>query len=99
MEISTSPSSFMELSVVNFEKDLGIWTTSTLKPSLHCDKADVNAAKFLGLLKRTFSAISKDLFIFLYMIYVRPHLEYCVQLWCLFSSAHCYFRKSAKTSD
>ena len=61
---------------MNFEKDLGIWTTSTLKPSLHCDKAAAKATKFLGLLKRTFSAI---LFIFLY---VRPHLEYCVQLWC-----------------
>ena len=36
----------------------------------------------LGLLKWTFSAISKDLFIFLYKTYVRPHLEYCIQLWC-----------------
>ena len=68
MKISTSPGSFMELSEVNFEKDLtGVWRTSTLKPSLHCDKAAAaNATKFLGLLKRTFSAISKDLFIFLY---------------------------------
>ena len=60
MEISTSPGSFMELSKVNFEKDLacmGVWTTSTLKPSLHCDKAAAaNVTKFLGLLKRTFSA-------------------------------------------
>ena len=30
----------------------------------------------------TFSAISKNLFIFLYKTYVRPHLEYCLQLWC-----------------
>ena len=82
MGISTSTGSFNELSEVNFEKDLGIWTTSTLKPSLHCEKAATNATKFLGLLKRTSSAISKDLFIFLYKIYVRPHLEYCVQLWC-----------------
>jgi len=26
--------------------------------------------------------ISKELFIFLYKTYVRPHLKYCVQLWC-----------------
>ena len=84
MGISTSPGSFNELSEVNFEKDLGIWTTSTLKPSLHCDKAAAKATKFLGLLKRTFSAISKDLFIFLYNTYVRPHLEYCIQVWCLY---------------
>ena len=79
MEISSSPGSCRELSV---EKDLGVWTTSNLKPSLQCDKAAANATKFLGLLKRTFSAVSKDLFIFLYKTYVRPHLEYYVQLWC-----------------
>ena len=47
MEIPTSPGSFMELNEVNFEKDLGVWTTSTLKLSLHCDKAAANATKFL----------------------------------------------------
>ena len=26
--------------------------------------------------------MSKELFLFLYRIYVRPQLEYCVQLWC-----------------
>ena len=82
MEISTSPGSFMELSEVDFEKDLGVWTTSTMKPSLHCDKAAANVTKFLGLLKRMFLAFSKDLFIFLYKTYVRPQLEYCAQLWC-----------------
>ena len=39
------------------------------------------ATKILGMLKRTFSVMSKELFIFLYKTYVRPHLEYCVQLW------------------
>ena len=47
-------------------------------------QAAANATKFLGLLKRTFSAFSKDLFIFLHKTYVRPYLEYCVQLWCLY---------------
>ena len=67
MEISSSQGPFRELSVVDFEKDLGLWTTSTLKPSLHCEKTAVNATKFLGLLKRTFSVFSNDLFIFLYL--------------------------------
>ena len=82
METSASPRSQVELSKVNFEKDLGIWTTSSLKPSLHCDKAAASATRVLGMLKRIFTMISKGLFIFLYKTYVRPHLEYSVQLWC-----------------
>ena len=34
------------------------------------------------MLKRTFTKFSIELFIFLYKIYVRPQLEYCIQLWC-----------------
>ena len=33
-------------------------------------------------LKGTLTKFSKELFIFLYKTYVRPQLEYCVQLWC-----------------
>ena len=39
------------------------------------------ATKILGMLKRTFSVMSKESFTFLYKTYVRPHLEYYVQLW------------------
>ena len=80
MEISGSLSSCIDLCEVNSEKDLGLWTTTSLKPT-HCDKAAAIATKILGMLKRTFSVMSKELFIFLYKTYVRPHLEYCVQLW------------------
>ena len=82
METSASPRSHVELSEVNFERDLGIWTISSLKSSSHCDKAAASATRVLGMLKRTFTMISKELFIFLYKTYVIPHLEYCVQLWC-----------------
>ena len=34
----------------------------------------------LGMIKRTFQFMSKELFLFLYKTYVRPHLEYCVQI-------------------
>ena len=79
MEIS--PGSCIDLCEVNSEKDLGLWVTSSLKPSLQCDKAAANATRILAMLKRTFSFMSKELFVFLYKTYVRPHLEYCVQLW------------------
>ena len=71
----------IDLCEVESEKDLGLWVTSSLKPSLHCVKAAAKATKILGMLKRTFPVMSKELFLFLYRIYVRPQLEYCVQLW------------------
>ena len=81
MEISGSPGSCIDLCEVNSEKDLGLWVTSSLKPSSQCDKAAANATRILAMLKRTFSFMLKELFVFLYKTYVRSHLEYCVQLW------------------
>jgi len=75
---NTSPRSRLELSEV---KDLGLWTNSSLKSSLQCNKAAASAMRVLGMLRRTFTFNSKDLFIFLHKTYVRPLLEYCVQLW------------------
>ena len=63
------------------EKDLGVWFTSDLKPSLHCCKAAASAMRVLSMIKRSFVNISKELFIFLYTTYVRPHLEYCAPIW------------------
>jgi len=76
-----SPGSTTSLSEVSYEKDLGVWVTNKLESSLHCHKAVESANKILGMIRRTFQNMSMDLFVFLYRIYVRPHLEYCVQLW------------------
>ena len=35
----------------------------------------------LGLIKRTFTHLTKESFLILYKTYVRPHLEYCVSIW------------------
>ena len=82
METDKISRSRLELSEVGCEKDLGLWTSSSLKSSLQCNKAAASAMRVLGMLKRTFTFNSKELFIFLYKTYVRPLLEYCVQLWC-----------------
>ena len=69
------------LDLITEEKDLGAWCTSDLKLSLHCCKAAVKASQALGLIRRTFKINSAEMFLFLYKMYVRPHLEYCVQSW------------------
>ena len=70
------------LSDVTFEKDLAVWTTDKLESGLHCQKAVASANRILGMIRRAFCSMSEDLFMFLYETYVRPRLEYCVQLWC-----------------
>ena len=51
METTTTPRSVLNLNEVDLEKDLGIWTTSSLKFSLHCDKAAACATKFWECLR------------------------------------------------
>ena len=40
--------------------------------------------KVLGLIKRTFKFFNAASFSKLYKTYVRPHLEYCIQVWSPF---------------
>jgi len=51
METTTTPRSVLNLNEVDVEKDLGIWTTSSLKFSLHCDKAAACAKKIWECLR------------------------------------------------
>ena len=48
---------------------------------MHCDKASANAMQSLGLIKRTFTHLTKESFLILYKSYIRPQLEYCVSIW------------------
>ena len=69
------------ISPVNEEKDLGVIISNDLKPDkniIHCVK---KANKVLGMIKRTFSYIDKTMFTLLYKVFIRPHLEYCQQVW------------------
>ena len=70
----------VELSLVEEEKDLGIWITSNLKPSLHCFKTAARATQMLGQLKRSFKFLSKSSFLMLYKTFVRSSLEYCTPI-------------------
>ena len=60
------------------QKDLGVWTTSTM---MHCHKAASKASQALRMIKRNFKYMSKGSLMILYKTFVRPHLEYCVPIW------------------
>jgi len=69
------------LQETDIEKDLGVYTTRLLKPSLQCTKAAEKAMSVMRMIRRNFSRIDVEDFRILYKGYVRPHLEYCVQAW------------------
>jgi hypothetical protein len=69
------------LQVVSEERDLGIIIQDDLKCSGQCAKAVKSANRILGMIRRTFTYLTRDVFISLYKSMVCPHLEYCVQAW------------------
>ena len=69
------------LSTTDCEKDLGVWISSTLHPSVQCQKSYAKAIQSLATIKRTFKYITKESFNILYKTYIQPHIEYCVQAW------------------
>ena len=63
------------------EKDLGIHFDPLLKFDIHIEKKINKANQVLGLIKRSFSYLQKDIFVKLYKSMVRPHLEYGNCVW------------------
>ena len=56
----------VELGVTDEERDLGVWTESSLKPTLQCTKAATNANRTLGLILKSFHYRTKQSLIPLY---------------------------------
>ena len=69
------------LEVIEEERDLGVLVSSSLKVESQCVKASKVANRMLGLIKRCFCSRDRRVIIPLYKAMVRPHLEYCVQVW------------------
>ena len=63
------------------ERDIGILITDEIKWSKQCNSAAAKAMSVLGMIKRTFNTLNKDMFLTLYSTHIRPHLEYCIQVW------------------
>ncbi|MGE5822757.1 MAG: reverse transcriptase domain-containing protein [Nitrososphaerota archaeon] len=71
----------MTLEEVNEERDLGVIIQSDLKCDIQCSKSVKSANRILGMIKRSFCNLDKEVVLQLYKSLVRPHLEYCVQAW------------------
>ena len=68
-----------QLERIEEEKDLGVWITSNMKSSLQCSKAAAKAMAVLAQVRKAFQYMDYESFNIIYRVYVRPHLEYCVQ--------------------
>jgi len=71
----------IKLECVSEEKGFGVIIREDLKCEKQCSKAVKKANRMLGMIKCIFIDRSKETIIPLYKSLVRPHLEYCCQIW------------------
>ena len=70
-----------DLTETTEEKDLGVLVDDKLDFGGHIKTIVKKANQRLGLIKKGFDCLDKEMFMNLYPVLVRPLLEYCVQIW------------------
>lgn len=66
----------IDITEITEEKDLGITFSNNMKFSKHIVSCSNKANKIIGIIRRTFSYMEKDMFLQLYKTLIRLHLEY-----------------------
>ena len=69
------------LAVTSEERDLGVLIDDKLSFRSHIKGIVSKANRVLGLIRIGFDCLDKNMFLNLYPVLIRPHLEYCVQVW------------------
>ena len=64
-----------------YQQDLGVLVDEKLKMTGQCVLPAQKANHILGCIKRSMTSRSREVILPLYSTLMRPHLEYCVQLW------------------
>jgi hypothetical protein len=70
-----------DLQVSEAERDLGVTVHQSLKWGSHIAEVVKKANRSLGIIKRTFTSRKMAVMLPLYKAFVRPHVEYAVQVW------------------
>ena len=63
------------------EKDIGVTFDDGMKFNVHISNIVKKANQIVGLIRRTFEFMDKDMFLILYKTLVRPVLEYATVIW------------------
>ena len=77
----TSEAGNVEIEIVDQEKDLGVTVDSNLQFRHHIVSKVSIANRNLGIIFRTFTYLSQEMFLSLYKSLVRPYLEYASVVW------------------
>ena len=69
------------LQAIDEEKDLGVILDPTLSFNRHITAKVAKANQFMGMVRRVFADLDKEMFLILYKTKIRPHMEYATTVW------------------